>query len=210
MMGHTFSAVTVLIGLFVCAFVYIVARYFYFGFEFEEIPINKRQLFYKHQLFKKAVALTPILGYLAYLLIQNKMELIETVVILVTPLLFLMIHEFIFFRPHLNSLVNQAEKLFFSLEVSNKEAKYNFQAKTATVLLKWDLPEYRFSSLSGIKINRVCKNNSGEYFSVIANTNQDYQPNIAHISTNAAKQLLIKDREAFVKEFNEEPYYKSK
>ena len=96
MMGHTFSAVTVLIGLFVCAFVYIVARYFYFGFEFEEIHINKRQLFYKYQLLKKAVALTPIIGYLIYLLIQNKMELVESTVILVTPLLFLMIHEFIF------------------------------------------------------------------------------------------------------------------
>ena len=116
----------------------------------------------------------------------------------------------LFFRPHLNSLINQAEKLFSTLEESNKEAKHNFKAKTATVLLKWDLPEYRFWSLSGIKIDRVCKNDFGEYFLVIAITNEYHQPKIKHLSTDAAKQLLSKDREVFVQEFNEEPYYKSK
>ena len=210
MIGHTISAFPILIGLFVSAVAYLVVRYFYFGLEFDEIPINKRQLFDKHQLLKKAFALTPILGYFTYLLIQNKMELIESIVILGTPLLFLMIHEFLFFRPHLNSLINQAEKLFSTLEVSNKDAKYNFQARNAKVLLKWDLPEYRFSSLSSIKLDRVCKNSLGEYFSVIANTNAYRQPDIKHITIDTAKQLLSKDREVFAQEFNEEPYFKRK
>jgi hypothetical protein len=210
MVGNTISASAILVGLFLCAVAYLLVRYFYFGFEFEEIPINKRRLFDKHKLIKKALALIPILGYFIYLLIQNKMELVESTVLLAAPVLFLLAHEFIFFQPHLNSLINEAEKLFIALELSNKDAKYNFQAKNATILLKWDLPEYRLSSLSSIKLDRVCKNASGEYFSVIANTNGYSQPNIKHISVDAAKRLLRKDREVFVQEFNEEPYYKSK
>ena len=210
MIGNTISAFAILIGLFLCVVAYLAVRYFYLGFEFEEIPINKRRLFDKHQLIKKACALIPILGYFTYLLIINRMELVESVVLLAAPVLFLLTHEFLFFQPHLNSLINEAEKLFIALELTNKDAKYNFQAKNATILLKWDLPEYRFSSLSSIKIDRVCKNALGEYFSVTANINEYSQPKIKHISVDAAKQLLSKDREVFVQEFNEEPYYKSK
>ncbi|MES1987747.1 MAG: hypothetical protein V4440_06890 [Pseudomonadota bacterium] len=210
MIGNTTSAFAILIGLLLSAVAYLAVRYFYFGFEFEEIPINKRRLFDKHQLIKKVCALIPILGYFTYLLIQNRMELVESTILLAAPVLFLLVHEFLFFQPHLDSLSDQAEKLFIALEMSNEDAKYNFQAKNAAILLKWDLPEYRFSSLSSIKMDRVCKNDLGEYFSVIASTNEYSQPKIKHISVDAAKRLLSKDREVFVQEFNEEPYYKSK
>ncbi len=43
-----------------------------------------------------------------------------------------------------------------------------------------------------------------------ASTNEYSQPKIKHILVDAAKQLLSKDREVFIQEFNEEPYYKSK
>ncbi len=97
MIGNTISAFAILIGLFLCVVAYLVFRYFYLGFEFEEIPINKRRLFDKHQLIKKACALIPILGYFIYLLIQNKMELVESTVLLAAPVLFLLAHEFLFF-----------------------------------------------------------------------------------------------------------------
>lgn len=206
MFGHTIPAFYTLVGLIIFVGAYLAVRFFYYGFEYVEIPINKRSLFDKHRLHTRAVALTPILGYLAYLLIQNKMEFVESVLILLAPVLFLVIHEFLFFRPHLNSLINRAEKLFATLELSNTDAKYNFEAKKATVLLNWDLPEYRFSSLSSIKIDRVCKNALGEYFSVNSSTDGYKPPTIKHLSIHAAKQLLSKDREVFFQVFNEEPH----
>jgi hypothetical protein len=206
MIGHNISVFYILIGLFLCVGAYLLVRFFYFGFEHGEIPINKRRLFDKQRLLTKIIALTPVLGYLAYLLVQNKMELVKSVVMLLAPVLFLIIYEFLFFRPRLNSLINEAEKLFTTLELSNTDAKYNFEAKNATVLLKWDLPENRFSSLSSIKIDRVCKNAFGEYFSVNAKTDGYKPPTIKHLSIHAAKQLLSKDREVYIQEFNEEPY----
>jgi len=88
MVGNTISAFAIIIGLFLFAVAYLVVRYFYFGIEFKEIPINKRRQFDKHQLIKKAFALFPILGYFTYLLIQNRMGLVESTVLLATPVLF--------------------------------------------------------------------------------------------------------------------------
>lgn len=203
-------AFNILIGLFLCVGAYLIVRFFYLGFEYDEIPISKRHLFNRHRFFTKIIVLIPIFGYLTYLLIQNKIGLVESTAILLMPVLFLTVHEFLFFRPHLNALINEAEKLFSTLKLSNKDAKYYFEAEKATVLLKWDLPEYRFSSLSSIKIDRVCKNPWGEYFSVNVSTNGHFEPIIKHLSIHATKQLLSKDHEVFIQEFNEKPYYKSK
>jgi hypothetical protein len=59
MVGNTISVFAIIIGLFLFALADLAVRYFYFGIEFEEIPINKRRQFDKHQLIKKGFALIP-------------------------------------------------------------------------------------------------------------------------------------------------------
>lgn len=210
MIGHTISAYYILIGLFLCLGAYLAVRFFYLKFKYDEIPINKRHLFNKHRFYIRSLALTPVLAYLTYLIMQNRIGFVESTIILIAPVLFLIAHEFIFFRPHLNTLINEVEKLLATLKLTNKDEKYNFEPEEAKALFSWDLPEYRFSSLSSIKIDRVYKNAMGEYFSVIASTDGYYEPKIEHISAQVAKRLLSKDREVFINEFNEEPNYKSK
>jgi hypothetical protein len=72
------------------------------------------------------------------------------------------------------------------------------------------MPQYIKGNLYDLRIDRVCKNKFGNYFWVQASLRSFFDPSIKLLTRDAAKNLMRKDNESYLKEFNEEPYLKSK
>jgi hypothetical protein len=194
---HTVSASKFLIGLLIF-FVYFVVV---FGFAaiFGKTPVSKRKERRKQDIFFQFLVFAPIAAVFVYVFKENFAYLILPVAI------FVFIYEFAINRPRLNHFIAKSEDLYKALKLFNQEDKYSFDAANATILLNWDMPQYIKGNLYDLRIDRVCKNKFENYFWVQASIRGFFEPSIKLLTLDAAKNLLRKDKESYLKEFNEEP-----
>lgn len=204
------SSLNFLVG-FLGFFIYLVLI-LTFGFKSEKISIYDRNKFNRSRIIQQLIWIAPLLFGFMYLLFTQRAGLDEFLVLIVFPILFLLGGEYFFFQPKLDSLINNGDRLFSTLKQGMHEAKYSFDTKTDKVVLNRDIPEYKLFNglLVDIRLDRVCKNAYGEYFWVQASAKKAYEPAIKHLDLHAVKNLLRVDRDAYIQEFNEEPYFRSK
>lgn len=151
-----------------------------------------------------------LLAYL-YLLHTQDTGLNEFLMLVFLPAAFLFGCEFLSFRPRLNFFIIAMDRLFSTLKVDASDPRYSFNATTDKLVLARDKPVYVRGLFVDVHLDRVCKNKFGEYFWVQASANQSSQPTIEHINApHVARNLLRANRDVYLQEFNEEPYFKSK
>ena len=197
-----------LIG-FLVFFIYLVFV-LAFGFKSENISIYDRKKFNKNRIIQQLIWFAPFLLGFLYLSLTQQVGLDEFLMLVFLPMLFLIGSEYFFFQPRLDILINDANRLFNNLKCDGHETRYSFNSKTDKLLLNRDKPEYIRGHLVDIRLDRVCKNNFGEYFWIEASAKGSSEPVIRHIAPHAVRNLLRIDRNVYLQEFNEEPYYKSK
>lgn len=163
-------------------------------------PISKRKERRKKNIAFNLVVFLPIFALLIYI---DKTNISRFLIPLV---LFTLVYEFAINRPRLNRYILLADNLYKTLKLSNKEERYSFDANNSAILLDWDTPQYIRGNLNDVRLDRVCKNNQGEYFWVEASVKGFFEPKIKLLNKQSAKILLRRDKEAYLKEFNEEPY----
>jgi len=192
------NAGSFLVG-FVFFFLYLAVTYG-LASNIGKTPISKRNERRKKDIAFNLVVFLPIFALLIYIDKANISRLI-------TPLVLLMlVYEFAISRPKLNRYILEADNLYRTLKLSNQEEKYSFDANNSAILLDWDMPQYIKGNLYDIRLDRVCKNIQGEYFWVQASVKGFFEPKIKWLNKQGAKNLLHRDKEAYLKEFNEQPY----
>ena len=181
-----------------------------FGFKSEKNSIYDRKKFNRGRLIQQLIWIAPFLLGFMYLLLTHRAGLDEFLMLVILPMLFLLGGEYFFFQPKLDTFIHDANRIFNILKYDGHEARYSFDSMSDKLLLNRDKPEYIKGLLVDIRLDRVCKNNSGEYFWIQASAKGASEPSIKHLDPHAARNLLRIDRDVYLQEFNEEPYYKSK
>ena len=181
-----------------------------FGFKSENISIYDRKKFNRNRIIQLLIWFAPFLLAFLYLTLTNRAGLGEFMMFVFLPPLILFGYEFFLFQPKLDALVNDGNKLFRTLRNEGQEARYSFNSNFNKLVLNRDRPDYIRGYLVDVHIDRVCKNDFGEYFWIEASAKGASEPSIKQIDTHSAKNLLRVNRKAYLQEFNEEPYYKIK
>ncbi len=189
-----------LIG-FVLFFVYFAVIYG-FAVKFGKTPISKRKERCKQDILYKFIVFSPIV--ILFIYIQDNWNLIILVAVIT------LFYEFVIQRPRLSRYIAQSEELYKTLKLKSQDEQYSFYAEKATIVLHRDIPKYIRGNLYDLQIDRVCKNEYGEYFWVKASLREFFLPSIKLLTLDGAKNLLRIDKQSYQQEFNEKPYYKSK
>jgi len=197
-----------LIG-FLCFFIYL-ALVLAVSFKSDSISIYDQKRFNKNRIVQQTVWCAPFLIGFIYLLLTKRAGLNEFLMLVFLPVIFLFGGEYFLFQPKLNSLKRDANKVFTSLKYANADSRCCFDSKTDELLLNRDEPVYIRGWLVDLRLDRVCKNTFGEYFWIVGSTNRNSITNIKHLDPHAVRNLLRVDRDVYLQEFNEEPYFKSK
>ena len=197
-----------LIG-FLCFFIYLVLVLI-IGFKSENISIYDRKKFNRNRVTQQLIWIAPfLLGFLYFIFTQTA-TLDEFMVLVLLPILFVIGDQYFFFNPKLDVFISDANRLYGSLKYEVNNPQYSFNSKTDKLLFNRDKPEYIRGYLVDLHIDRVCKNDFGEYFWVEASAKGASEPTIKHLGPQQARNLLRVDKELYLQEFNEEPHYKSK
>ncbi len=193
-----------LIG-FLVFFIYLVFL-LTFSFKSENISIYDRKRFNRNRIIQQLIWIAPLfLGFL-YLLLTQRAGLDEFLILVFLPMFFGVCGEYFLFQPHLDSLINNANRLFATIRYEGRDARGSFNSMTDKLLLNRDKPKFIRGLLVDVDLDRVCKNNSGEYFWIYASAKGASEPTIKNLTLDAAKNLLRQNRDIFTQEFNEEPY----
>lgn len=192
------SAGSFLVG-FVFFFFYLAVTYG-LASKMGKTPISKRIERRKKNIAFNLVVFLPVFALLFYIDKANISRFI------IPSVFFVLVYEFAINRPRLNRYILEADNLYKTLKLSNQEEKYSFDANNSAILLDWDMPQYIKGNLYDVRLDRVCKNKHDEYFWVEASVKGFFEPKIKWLNKQSAKNLLRRDKEAYLKEFNEQPY----
>lgn len=204
--GLSFNFLLGFIAFFVC-----LALILTIGFKSESISFYDRKRFNRSRMVIQLVWLTPFLFAYLYLLLAQDASLNEFLMLVFLPAVFLLGGEYLFFRPKLNVFIISIERLYNSIKLEPREPRYGFNAETDKLVLNRDRLVYMRGYLVDISLDRVCKNNFGEYFWIQPSANKSSQATIEHIATpDVIRNLLRANRNVYLQEFNEEPYFRNK
>lgn len=178
-----------------------------FGFKSDNISIDDRKRLNRNRYIQLLIWFTPFLLGFIYLFLSQRAGLDEFFTLVVLPMLFLLGGEYFFFRPKLDIFIHDANRIFSTLRHDGSEVRYSFNSSNDKLILNRDKPEYIQGLLVDIRLDRVCKNDFGEYFWIQASAQGGHEPTIKHLDPHAARNLLRVDRHVYLQEFNEEPYY---
>lgn len=153
---------------------------------------------------------SPIVFLFVYMQVKTRASMAYSLFFLILVALMILVQEYIFNRPKLNKFTAQADAIYCELKLDNQDVKYSFDAKTAKIILHLDMPANIRGNLYDLHIDRVCKNSYGEFFWVTASVRGFFEVNVKHLNIDGAKNLIRNDREVYLREFNEEPYWTTK
>jgi sarcosine oxidase delta subunit len=200
---HTVSAAKFLMWFFgIFAYLVVVVS---FAAKFGDTPISKREQRKKQDIFFQGLLFLPIFAVLAYVSLKSKASVQDYLYFLI-PVVFVVGDEYLFNRPRLKALIIEAQDLFKRIKLDNQDVKYSYAHETAEILLNNDMPAYIKGNVYDVRVDRVCKNQYGEYFWIRASVRGFFEPAVKHLTIHGAKNLLRNDRDVFMREFNEEPY----
>jgi hypothetical protein len=174
------------------------------------IPKSSKREFRRREVLFQLSLYIPIIVYIGYFYAEEKVSLVECFILFGIPFVLVAGQSYFINRPQLKTFIPQAEDLFKTLDKENAEVRFSFNPKKAQIILHNDSPAYVDNNLYDFRIDRVCKNEYGEYFWVEASVEGFFKPTVKYLNEHGAKNLLRQYRDVYLQEFSEEPYYKSK